>query len=260
LKTFWFSLLLLIYSVSASANGLFFDGADLVDLDAAASTDIGVNFTVIAWIMTHPTEDTGDERTIFGNRTGTDGIQFRVEANERLGLVDQGQAGIATSDGTITNGIPICVAISHDNTGGGNTNFFFNGFWDGKNDSGTMSVGLNGIRIGYRGTTTSESFDGWIWDIRFYNTVLPHEIIKMLACNPVSQIATNAKITGTKNIYLDRYRENLRCHISFFNMIPDVSNTGTWIPDMSGNNHHGDVNDGGNGGNFGVRDSFLMGV
>lgn len=141
--------------------GVRFDGSD--DLDGSISRLLKPS-TIFAVVT--PTNVAGND-VFVGNVSGNNSLNVRFSSN-RITLVDEGTANIASSDSDLTNGVPVVVDASYSVTG--EYLFGLNGVDDG---SGINNRGLNPavVCIGAR-DSGNEDFNGDIHEILIYNLVL----------------------------------------------------------------------------------------
>jgi type II secretory pathway pseudopilin PulG len=118
--------------------------------------------TYSAWINRNMT---GWIHTIIGQT-----LQFRVESNNKLGLLHQGSHMIGASTGTIPAGTWTHVAITY-NKASGDFAFYINGQASGSGNYPETASFASGIYIGAK-SGLWEVFSGYIDDVRIYNRVL----------------------------------------------------------------------------------------
>lgn len=124
-------------------------------------------------------------RAITGDSNGggdpTAGPEFRIEADNTLGLIQQNITNIGASTGTVTNGIWNFVAVTYDATG--KYVFYINAVPAG---SGTNLVTMapGQLQIGANVPGSSDFFNGSIALVRVYNYALSPAAIRQLYQDP----------------------------------------------------------------------------
>jgi len=216
--------LLLAFPIHASVE---FDNVDdWISLGSDSSIQVSV-FTYAAWIKTSTTEATGDNRTIFGSTTNNDGIQFRVNTDEKIGLVKQNTTVIGGSTGNIVNGKWTHVAVTYDN-GSGAFIFYINGLDVGSGTS-AQTITHAGLVTGSRQGVSNrvEEMPGLIADLAIYNIVLSAEEIGRLGTSFIKRMPLNVR------------PDALVCYIAIDEGEDGVSADGVIFPDLSGNGNDG---------------------
>lgn len=146
-------------------------------------------FTYLAWIKLTPDFSTTN-RTLIG-WSGNSTPQLRINNANKINLLKQNIASIATGTTTLPNGAWIHIGASYDATG--NFVLYLNGVSDGSGtslqtfDFSTSSLLLANI-VGL-----GQSFKGNIDNVRMYNTVLTPEQVSEIYYNETKYINSNLK-------------------------------------------------------------------
>jgi hypothetical protein len=151
-------------TIGKIGQGLSFDGTDrYVDVGNNASLQSSV-FTYTAWV--NPSWS-GGPRTIKGTASWG-GPQFRIEGDNRLGLMMQQTVAIGYSTGTVSNGVWSHVGVSYDVSG--NYIFYINGVVAG---SGThLQTFIFSNHLFGKSGSGPELFVGSIDEPRIYDRTL----------------------------------------------------------------------------------------
>lgn len=173
-------------------QALTFDGSnDYVSTGSGVPTaDI---FTFTAWVKWN-----SGTSTIIGPDTDA-GIQFRVMTSTgRIELLHSNTLSIGNSTVGVPAGIWTHVAVTNDASG--NYRFYINGTDAGGSGTNLFNYANRPVLIGTRTTSTLESFNGSIDEVRIYNTALTaaqiQSIYRQEASDEVNTSASQPQGTG----------------------------------------------------------------
>lgn len=178
------------YSLSFSATAGTANNQVLI----TAPTLTAANMTIVVWIK--PTGSTN--RVIRGatadsGATTSQGINFRVNNNNRLELLKQSVASMGTSNRIVPNGEWVHVGVKYD---GATVTFYMNGLPTNSVASSQTFATANVI-LGNR-TPTTEPFNGLMSEYREYTTTLTDAEIYTLYTNSVSTSSPSLKFNFTE--------------------------------------------------------------
>lgn len=144
---------------------LRFDGAnDFITVTGSASINVST-LTHTAWIKVL---GTGNRAIIGGTKaSGVRCPEFRVDGNNKLELLEQSVASIATSTGSVPLGIWTFVSVSY--SASGVWTFYINGVASGTGTN-LRSLAFANTLIGKQ--LVAENFNGKLDDVRIYGRVL----------------------------------------------------------------------------------------
>lgn len=167
------------WSKNLVGKSLNWTGSHYINFSSYSSYQPNKPFSYFAVI--NPVADGTNPRAIRGDGTAANGPEFRIETNDKLGLIKQNVINIGSSTGTITNGVINTVGVTYDASG--NYVFYINGKKDsfGTNNQ-TLTVTAN--YIGEQTGGTPEYFKGHIFCFRTWNRILTPKEYATLHSNP----------------------------------------------------------------------------